>query len=45
MTEFLKKAIEKGRIKPVEEAFRENPVEEEDHRGRLEYYVREDRRV
>lgn len=42
MTEFLKKAFEKGRIKPVEEAFKENPVEEENHKGRLDYYLRED---
>lgn len=38
MTDFLKKAIEKGRVKPVEEAFIENPVEEENHKGKLEYY-------
>lgn len=42
MTDFLKKAIEKGRVRPVEEAFEKNPVQEEEHQGKLDYYVRED---
>lgn len=41
MTDFLKEAIEKGRVRPVEEAFEKNPVQEE-HQGRLDYYVKED---
>lgn len=45
MTDFLKKAFEKGRVKPVEEAFKENPVEEENHQGRLDYYLREDEKI
>lgn len=42
MTDFLKEAIEKGRVRLVEEAFEKNPVQEEEHRGRLDYYVKED---
>lgn len=45
MTDFLKKAIEKGRVKPVEEAFIENPVEEENHKGELEYYLEEEQEL
>lgn len=36
MTEFLKKAIKTGRIKPLEEAFEEYPVEKEYHKGKIE---------
>lgn len=36
MTEFLKKAMETGRIKSLEEAFEEYPVEEEYHKGKIE---------
>ena len=36
MTEFLKKAMETGRIKSLKEAFEEYPVEEEYHKGKIE---------
>lgn len=36
MSEFLEKALAKGRIKPLQEAFKEYPVEEEYHKGKVE---------
>ena len=39
---FLEYALKSGRIRPVEEAFDEYPVEEEDHKGNAYYYVEED---
>lgn len=41
MDDFIKKAKEQGRVKNIEEAFKEYPVEEEIHQGNLEYYVAE----
>lgn len=37
--EFLKKIKEIGKIKPVEDAFKEYPVEEEEHKGKIESYL------
>ena len=39
MSEFLKKAYATGRVRPVSEAFEEFPVEEEDHKGDVNYFV------
>ena len=36
--EFIKKIKEYGQIKSVQEAFKEYPVEEEEHKGKLEAY-------
>lgn len=40
--EFLDYALKSGRIRPLEEAFEEFPVEEEDHKGNAYYYLKED---
>ena len=40
--EFLKKAIETGRVKDVEEAWKDNPVEDEIHQGKVAYFVAEE---
>lgn len=42
ISDFLKFAIKSGRIKGVEEAFKEFPPEEEWHKGRIENVLRED---
>lgn len=44
ISDFLKFAKEKGKIREVEEAFKEFPVEEEWHKGKIEnlLYVKED---
>ena len=42
ISDFLKFAIKSGRIKNVEEAFKEFPPEEEWHKGRIENVLRED---
>lgn len=42
ISDFLKFAIKSGRIKDVEEAFKEFPPEEEWHKGRIENVLRED---
>lgn len=39
---FLDYALKSGRIKSIEEAFKEYPVEEEDHQGNAYYYLKED---
>lgn len=36
MSEFLEKAKKTGRIKVLEEAFKEYPVSEEYHKGKIE---------
>jgi len=41
MSAFLKKAYSTGRVRPVSEAFEEFPVEEEDHKGDINYFVSE----
>lgn len=38
--EFLDFVLKSGRIKPLEDAFNEFPVEEEDHKGNAYCYVR-----
>ena len=42
LSDFLKFAIRSGRIKDVEEAFKEFPPEEEWHKGKIENVLRED---
>lgn len=42
ISDFLKFAINTGRIKDVEEAFKEFPPEEEWHKGKIENVLRED---
>jgi len=42
LSEFLKIAYKYGRVKNVEEAFEEFPVEEEWHEGKVENVLRED---
>ena len=42
ISDFLKFAIKSGRIKNVEEAFKEFPPEEEWHKGRIENVLRKD---
>lgn len=39
--EFLKYVLKYGDIRPIEEAFEKYPVEEEEHKGRLDAYVAE----
>lgn len=39
-SEFLDYALKSGRVRPLEEAFKEFPVEEEDHKGNAYYYLR-----
>ena len=41
-SEFLKIAYKYGRVKDLEEAFKEFPVEEEWHKGKVENVLRED---
>ena len=41
MSEFLKKAYQSGRIKDLEDAFKEYPVEEEWHKGKAEMVLKE----
>ena len=38
--EFLKEVLKCGKIKPVEEAFKEFPVEEEEHKGKNDSYLK-----
>lgn len=40
--EFLDYVLKSGRVKPLEDAFKEFPVEEEDHKGNAYYYIKED---
>lgn len=39
--EFLKYILKYGDIRPIEEAFEKFPVEEEEHKGRIDTYVAE----
>lgn len=43
--EFLKIAYKTGRIKDASEAFEEFPPEEEWHKGRAEYFLKEDSEI
>lgn len=40
VSDFLKFAKEKGKIKDVKEAFEEYPVEEELHKGKIESFLK-----
>lgn len=37
--EFLKYILKYGDIRPIEEAFENFPVEEEEHKGKIESYI------
>ena len=37
--EFLKEVLKYGKIRPVQEAFEEFPVEEEIHKGKIDSYI------
>ena len=41
-SDFLEYALKSGRIKPLEDAFKDFPVEEEDHKGNAYYYIKEE---
>lgn len=41
MSEFLKEAYATGRVRPVEEAFDDYSVNEEDHKGDINYFLSE----
>lgn len=41
LSDFMKFAYSKGRVKKVEEAFKEYPVENEWHKGKIENLIRE----
>ena len=45
LSEFLKTAYKYGRVKDLEEAFKEFPVEEEWHKGKVENVLNEDSEV
>lgn len=45
LSEFLKTAYRYGKVKDLEEAFEEFPVEEEWHKGKLENVLREDSEI
>ncbi len=38
--EFLKKIKEIGKIQEIEDAFKNNPVEEEEHKGKLDAHIK-----
>lgn len=40
--DFLEYALKSGRIRPLEDAFKEFPVDEENHKGNAYYYIKED---
>ena len=42
-SEFLEYVLKSGRIRPVEDAFIEYPVEEENHKGNAYYYLKSDK--
>ena len=42
LSDFLKIAYEHGKVKELKEAFKEYPVEEEWHKGKLENVLKED---
>lgn len=42
MDNFIKRGYEEGWIKPLEDAFINNPPEEECHKGKINYYVKEE---
>ena len=37
--EFLKEVLKYGKIKTLEDAFKEFPVEEEEHKGKIDAYL------
>lgn len=45
MSEFLEKAKKTGRIKELHEAFKEYPVEEEYHQGKIENILQIDEKI
>lgn len=45
LSNFIKKAYEKGRVKDVSEAFEKYPVQEEWHQGKLELLLKEPKEI
>ncbi len=43
MSDFLKRAYQTGRVKDVEEAFKEYNPEEEIHKGKTDFWLKEDK--
>ena len=43
LSEFIKFAYKHNGVKDVKEAFREFPPEEEWHKGRVEYFIKDDK--
>lgn len=42
LSDFLKTAYKYGKVKDLKEAFKEFPVEEEWHKGKIENVIKED---
>ena len=42
MKELVEKGKKKGKVLPVEEAFKMFPVEEEAHKGKIDYWIKEE---
>ena len=42
LSEFIKIAYERGKVRDVDNAFLEYPVEEEWHQGKIEYVLKEE---
>jgi predicted secreted protein len=45
MKELIKKAREQGKVLPVSEAFKMYPVEDEAHKGELNYWLQGEKRL
>ena len=39
MSDFIAKAMQSGRVKPLDDAFEEFLVEREDHKGKADYFA------
>jgi len=39
MSKFIEEMYKKGKIKPLSDAFKDNPVELEDHKGDINYFI------
>lgn len=42
LSDFLKTAYKHGKVKDLKEAFKQFPVEEEQHKGKIENVIKED---
>ena len=45
LSDFLKAAYKYGKVKNLEDAFKEYPVEEEWHKGKIEHAIKEDSEI